>query len=262
MGKPTRTGIDWSTAVWRLKDGEVTREERLARTLVELADTLVDDFDVVDLMSLLVERSVELLDAAAAGLVLADSHRSLRLMASTSEAMELVELFQVQNDQGPCFDCYRSGEPVIAEDLSEAADRWPRFAPFAIYSGFHAAHALPMRLRRQVIGALNLFRTEPGTLQEPDIHAGQALADLATIAILQARDVEDTHAVVDQLQHALQSRIIIEQAKGVLAERAGIGTDVAFTRLRAYARARQLKLARVAEDVIAGSLPAEELIAR
>ena len=183
-------------------------------------------------------------------------------MASTSEAMELVELFQVQNDQGPCLDCYRSGAPVIAEDLSEAADRWPRFAPFALNSGFHAAHALPMRLRRQVIGALNLFRTEPGTLQEPDINAGQALADLATIAILQARDVQDTHAVVDQLQHALQNRIVIEQAKGVLAERAGIGTDVAFARMRTYARARQLKLARVAEDVIAGRLPTDELIAR
>ena len=240
----------------------MTREERLARTLVELADTLVDDFDVVDLMALLVERSVELLDAAAAGLVLADNQGTLRLMASTSEAMDLVELFQVQNDQGPCFDCYRSGQPVIEENLSVATGRWPRFAPFAIDCGFFAAHALPMRLRRQVIGALNLFRTEPGTLDEPDVSAGQALADLATIAILQARETCDTHSVVDQLQYALQNRIVIEQAKGVLAERAGIGMDAAFTRLRAYARARQLKLARVAEDVIAGSLDAEELIAR
>jgi transcriptional regulator with GAF, ATPase, and Fis domain len=259
-GEASLTGVDW----WgqrSLKDGRLTREERLARTLVELADTRVDDFDVVDLMSLLVERSVELLDAAAAGLVLADSYGSLRLMASTSEAMELVELFQVQNDQGPCFDCYRSGEPVIAEDLAGAADRWPRFAPFAINAGFSAAHALPMRLRRQVIGALNLFRTEPGTLDHADVYAGQALADLATIAILQAREVHDTHAVVDQLQHALQSRIIIEQAKGVLAERAGIGMEVAFSRLRAYARAHQLKLARVAEDVIAGTLHTEEIVA-
>jgi GAF domain-containing protein len=240
----------------------LTREARLAQTLVELADTLVDDFDVVDLMSLLVERSVELLDAAAAGLVLADSRGTLRLMASTSEAMELVELFQVQNDQGPCFDCYHSGQPVIAEDLSVAAGRWPRFAPFAIHAGFFAAHALPMRLRRQVIGALNLFRTEPGTLDESDINAGKALADLATIAILQAREAHDTHTVVDQLQHALQNRILIEQAKGVLAERAGIGMDAAFTRLRAYARNRQLKLARVAEDVIGGRLDTEELVAR
>ena len=240
----------------------MTREERLARTLVELADTLVDDFDVVDLMSLLVERSVELLDAAAAGLVLADSHGTLRLMASTSEAMDLIELFQVQNDEGPCFDCYRSGQPVIEENLSGATGRWPQFAPFAIDCGYFAAHALPMRLRRQVIGALNLFRTEPGTLDKADVSAGQALADLATIALLQARETHDTHAVVDQLQHALQNRILIEQAKGVLAERAGIGMDAAFTRLRAYARARQLKLARVAEDVIAGRLPTEELVAR
>ena len=239
----------------------MTREEQLARTLVELADTLVDDFDVVDLMSLLVERSVALLDASAAGLVLVDSFGLLRLVASTSEAMELVELFQVQNDEGPCFDCFHSGEPVIADDLADAGDRWPRFAPFAIYAGFGAAHALPMRLRRQVIGALNLFRCEPGALDEADVSAGQALADVATIAILQARDADDTHTVVDQLQHALQNRITIEQAKGVLAERAGIGMDLAFARLRAYARARQLKLARVAEDVIAGSLGAEELVA-
>lgn len=240
----------------------MTRESRLAQTLVELADTLVDDFDVVDLMSLLVERSVELLDASAAGLVLTDNSGTLRLMASTSETMELVELFQVQNDQGPCFDSYRSGEAVIVEDLTEAAERWPRFAPYAIESGFYAAHALPMRLRRQVIGALNLFRTEPGALDEADVSAGQALADLATIAILQARDVHDTGVVVDQLQHALHSRIVIEQAKGVLAERAGIGMDVAFARLRAHARSRQLKLAHVAEDVIAGRLGIQELVGR
>ena len=237
----------------------MTREQRLARTLVELAQTLVDDFDVVDLTTLLVERSVELLDASAAGLVLADRSGSLRLMASTSEAMELVELFQVQNDQGPCFDCYHSGEPVVAEDLAGARGRWPRFAPFATHAGFFAAHALPMRLRRQVIGALNLFRSEPGRLGEADVAAGQALADLATIAILQAGDLHDSHTVVEQLQHALQHRIVIEQAKGVLAERAGIGTEEAFTYMRAYARARQLKVARVAEDVIAGRVGTEEL---
>lgn len=232
----------------------VSREELLARTLVELADTLVDDFDVVELLVLLVERSVELLDASAAGLVLADDQGRLRLMASTSEAMELVELFQVQNDQGPCFDCYRSGEPVIANDLSEAVQRWPGFVPFATYTGFYAAHAFPLRLRRQVLGALNLFRSEPGWLTPADVAAGQALADVAAIAILQTRAMGEAHDVTDQLQHALQSRIAIEQAKGMLAERAGAGMDEAFSRLRGYARSHQRLLVDVAEEVVSGAL--------
>lgn len=199
----------------------LTREERLARTLVELADTLVDDFDVGELLGLLVERSVELFDATAAGLVLADIDGTLRLMASTSEAMKLVELFQVQSDQGPCLDCYRSGEPVIVEDLAAAAPRWPRFSPFAVDACFRSAHALPMRLRGRVIGALNLFRSDTGDLGQADVSAAQALADVATIAILQSRAVHEGHVLTDQLQYALHSRIAIEQAKGMLAERPG-----------------------------------------
>lgn len=214
----------------------LTREERLARTLVELADTLVDDFDVVELLELLVERSVELLDATAAGLLLVDNGGTLRLMASTSEAMELVELFQVQNDQGPCLDCSRSGEAVIVEDLAAVGPRWPRFAPFAVAGGFRSAHALPLRLRGQIIGALNLFRSEPGSLARADVSAGQALADMAAIAILQSRAVREGHVVADQLQHALHSRIVIEQAKGMIAGRAGIDVEEARSRLRSYAR--------------------------
>ncbi len=232
----------------------MTREERLARTFVELADTLVDDFDVVECLALLVERSVELLDASAAGLVLGDEAGRLRLIASTSEAMDLVELFQVQNEQGPCFDCFHSGEPVVAEDLSEAADRWPNFVPFATYTGFYAAHAFPLRLRGRVLGALNLFRSEPGDLSPADISAGQALADVAAIAVLQFQAMRDIQAVTDQLQHALNSRIAIEQAKGMLAERAGIGMDQAFSSLRGYARAYQRLLAEVAEEVVLGTL--------
>ncbi len=232
----------------------MTREERLARTFVELADTLVDDFDVVELMGLLVERSVELLDALAAGLLLADNDDVLRLMASTSEAMELVELFQVQNDEGPCLDCYRSGEPVIAEDLSVRSDRWPRFAQYAADAGFAAAHALPLRLRGRVLGALNLFRDEPGGLGEQDVAVGQALADAATIALLQYRAVDEAHTVAEQLQGALQTRVVIEQAKGVLAERAEIGTEEAFSRLRRYARSHQRRLAEVAGEVVGGTL--------
>ena len=239
----------------------MTREERLARTLVELADTLVDDFDMVELMVLLVERSVELLDASAAGLVLADEAGRLRLMASTSEAMELVELFQVQNDEGPCFDCYRSGQPIIAEDLSEETERWPAFAPFATYGGFYSAHAFPLRLRRRVLGALNLFRSEPGGLTTADVAAGQALADAAAISLCQIRAMRDVQLVTDQLQQALHSRIAIEQAKGVLAERAGLGMDDAFSRLRGYARTNRRLLVDVATEVVSGTLSPEVVLA-
>ena len=237
----------------------MTREERLARTLVELADTLVDDFDVVELLTLLVDRSVELLDATAAGLVLAEADGTLRLMASTSEAMETVELFQVQADQGPCLDCYRSGEPVIVDDLAGQASRWPRFVPFAMGAGFRGAHALPMRLRGEIIGALNLFRSEPGAMEQADVSAGQALADVATIAILQSRTMHESHVLTDQLQHALHSRIAIEQATGMVAEWAGIGVAEAFSRLRGYARSHQRQLTVVAEEVVAGGLGIEAL---
>jgi transcriptional regulator with GAF, ATPase, and Fis domain len=230
------------------------REERLARTFVELADTLVDDFDVVELMGLLVERSVELLDASAAGLMLADDHDNLRLMASTSEAMELVELFQVQNDEGPCFDCFRSGEPVIVDDLGAASDRWPHFAQYAVDAGFASADALPLRLRGRVLGALNLFREEAGGLGRADVALGQALADVATIAVLQFRAAREAHTVAEQLQGALQTRIVIEQAKGVLAERAEVDMEEAFFRLRRYARSHQRLLADVAEQVVSGTL--------
>ncbi len=230
------------------------REERLARTFVELSDTLVDDFDVVELMGLLVERSVELLDASAAGLLLADNDDMLRLMASTSEAMELVELFQVQNDEGPCLDCYRGGEPVVADDLARAGGRWPRFAHYAVNAGFSSAHALPLRLRGRILGALNLFRDERGGLGQADVAIGQALADAATIAVLQFRAMGEATLVAEQLQAALQTRIVIEQAKGVLAERADIGMDEAFSRLRGYARSHHRLLSEVADDVVAGTL--------
>ena len=239
----------------------MTREERLARTLVELADTLVDDFDMVELLVLLVERSVELLDASAAGLVLADEAGRLRLMASTSEAMELVELFQVQNDEGPCFDCYHSGRPVIAEDLSEETGRWPAFAPFATKTGFHAAHAFALRLRWRVLGALNLFRVELGGLSPADVAAGQALADVAAISLCQVRALSDSQLVTDQLQHALESRVAIEQAKGMLAERAGVGMDDAFRRLRGYARGTRSLLVDVAAEVVSGTLSADVVLA-
>jgi GAF domain-containing protein len=233
----------------------VSREERLGRTFVEIADTLVDDFDVVELLVLVAERCVELLDATAAGLLLADPQGRLRLMAATSDASELVELFQIQDDEGPCLECYRRQAPVLVPDIAAEAGRWPRFAPVAAEAGFRGVHALPLRLRTHVLGALNLFRQESGGLGHDDVIAAQALADVATIALLQHRATREAQAVADQLRAALDSRIAIEQAKGVIAERAGIGMAEAFDRLRGYARTRQRLLADVARDVVDGTLP-------
>jgi GAF domain-containing protein len=235
------------------------REQRLAMTFVELADTLVDDFDVVDLLVLLTERCVELLDASAAGLLLADGNGTLRVMAATSEAIEVVELFQVQKDEGPCRDCYHAGVAVSAADLAREEERWPRFAPVAVAAGLRAAHALPLRLRGRVLGAMNLFRAEPGALTPVDVAVGQALADAATISLLQSRALQDVQAVAEQLEGALSSRVAIEQAKGILAERLGLGMDDAFARLRRYARSRRSLLTDIAHQVIAGTLRPEEV---
>ncbi|MEO7836258.1 MAG: GAF and ANTAR domain-containing protein [Acidimicrobiales bacterium] len=231
----------------------------LMRTLVELADTLVDDFDVVELLTLLTDRCVELLDVAAAGLMLRAPTGELRVIASSSETMRVVELFELQAQEGPCPDSFRTGEPVIHEDLTSIDMRWPKFSRFALDAGFVSVHAVPMRLRGDVIGALNLFRAEPGELQEADAVAARALADVATIAILQHRAIERTQTVNDQLAHALNSRVVIEQAKGVLAERAGLDMEQAFSQLRCHARDHNRRLVDVAQALIEGHLSAGAL---
>jgi hypothetical protein len=230
------------------------REGLLARTFVELADTLVDDFDVVELLTLLAHRCVEMLDVAAAGLMLVAPGGDLRVIASSSEEMRLVELFEIQAQEGPCPDCYRTGEPTAHENLARDDAQWPLFGPVALEAGFLSVHALPMRLRGVTIGALNLFRTEAGLLEEPDVVAGQALADVATIAILQHRAAIQAHLLVDQLNHALNSRVMIEQAKGILAERSGLDMEGAFAWLRKQARDHNQLLVDVAESIIEGNL--------
>ncbi len=237
-----------------------TQEDVLSRTFVELADSLVNEFDVVELLAHLGERSVELFDAAAAGILLSDTHGVLRLMASTSETMELMEVFQLQYAEGPCFDCYQAGAAVQVDDLTAATDRWPRFAPVAANAGFRSAHAFPLTLRGRVLGALNLFRVTPGRLEPSAVVAAQALADVATIAIVQHRAAADAQALSDQLYLALQSRIAIEQAKGVIAESVGVGMDEAFGRLRRYARSKSRPLSEVAQDVADGRLAAYDLV--
>src|ERR1700691_5077787 len=227
--------------------------ELLSATFVELTDTLVAGFDVIDFLHVLTDRSVQLLDVSAAGLLLADPRGELRVVAASSEAARLLELFQLQSDQGPCLDCFRAGQPVDAEDLAAAADRWPRFVPAAQQAGFAAVQALPMRLREQVIGALNLFRATPGALTPEDKRVGQALADVATISLLHERSIRHSDTLNEQLQTALNSRVIIEQAKGKLAERLGLDMDQAFTLLRDRARTSNRRLSDLAQAFVDGT---------
>jgi GAF domain-containing protein len=224
----------------------------LSETFVELTDTMVADFDVIDFLHVLTTRSVDLLDVSAAGLLLADPRGELRVVAASSEAARLLELFQLQSDQGPCLDCFRSGRPVTSTALS-TDQRWPKFAAAAGQAGFAAVQALPMRLRDQVIGALNLFRTVPGTFEPASVRVGQALADVATIGLLHERSMRRSDTLNEQLQTALNSRVVIEQAKGKLAERLGIDTDQAFTLLRDQARNRNQRLSDLARAFVNGT---------
>ena len=230
------------------------REQAASRAFVALADTLVDDYDIIDLLDQLVAHIVALLAADAAGIMLADAHQKLRVVASSSDDAELMELLQLQNEQGPCMDCYHTAAPVSVPDLA-TTDHWPRFVAAVVQAGgFRSVHALPLRLRGEAIGALNLFHHTPGPLPEPDLALGQALADVATIGILQERAVRRSEVVTEQLQTALTSRIVIEQAKGVLAQHHGLTMDSAFDRLRRYTRARNLRLVEVARQLAASEL--------
>ena len=232
----------------------MTRESVLARTMVELADNLVDDFDIVELLTTLSDRCVDVLDIAAAGIMLATPQGHLQAVTSSSEAMRVVELFELQSAEGPCLDCFHSGQPVVNQDLTAADQRWPRFAPVAVEAGFRAADAIPMRLRGQIIGALNLFRKERGSMNDDDVVVAQALADVATIAILQNRDTVASRDLNAQLESALSSRIVIEQAKGIIAERRRIPVDEAFNQLRRHARNHNLRLADVANATVSGAI--------
>src|ERR1700744_4639632 len=247
-------------------DMEQEREQLLVASFVELADTLVADFDVVDFLHGLADRCVQLLGVDAAGLMLADQRGALRgggasreqarvggVVALSSEEARLVELFQLQHDQGPCLECFQSGRPVYEADMAAAAQRWPLFAPAAAGAGFAAMQALPMRLRDEVIGAMNLFMRTPRRLGEGGLRVGQALADVATIGLLQERSLRHQEVLAEQLQGALNSRVAIEQAKGVLAERLGLDMGQAFELLRSQARVQNRRLAELAAAVAAGS---------
>ena len=236
-----------------------SRERQLLATFIELADTLVDDFDVVEFLAALTERIVELEFATQAGILLADETGSLRFVAASDERTQLLELFQVQSREGPCQDCFRTATPVAVPDLAAEVERWPRFAPKALETGFAAVDAVPLRLRDAVLGAVNLFHDEPGAL-DADSHAVvTAMADVATIGLLQQQELHRSHVVASQLQHALHSRVAIEQAKGIIFEQAEVSMQEAFELLRAYARNRNDKLSDAARRVVDGTLDAGDL---
>ncbi|MGW8377656.1 GAF and ANTAR domain-containing protein [Streptomyces sp. ODS28] len=228
-------------------------ERRLAPAFVELADSLVNDFDLIDFLTLLTDRCVGTLGVAATGVLLADREGVLRVLASSSDDVRLIELLQLQNDSGPCLTCYRTGKPVTVPDLSQQSERWPRFAEDSRKRGFTGVQALPMRLRHQVIGALNLFHTTARP-HDPEVsELAQALADVATISVLQQRAAQDRDLVNRQLETALGTRVVIEQAKGKLAERYGIGMDEAFVLLRGYARSNNRRLTELAAAFVSGA---------
>ncbi len=230
---------------------------RLAKIFVEVADTMIDEFDLIEFLQMLADRAAGLLDASTVGLLLADPSGHLRSMAASDETTKLLELFQTQGSDGPCLDAYRTGAPVINADLRTATPRWPRFAPVAVSAGFRSVHAFPLRLRKEVIGAMGVFGTEVGDLDDSDAQIVQALADVAAIGLLQERTISHGEALTEQLQGALNSRIIIEQAKGAIAQAHGVSVDVAFTVLRAYARRNNRRLSDTASLVVTdlNSLP-------
>ncbi len=233
-----RTGVD------------VGREMRVVETLVELADTLIQDYDVIEYLGLLTERCVDLVDADEAGIMVTDGNGSLQVVASSSERSRLLELLELQNRDGPCLDAFMSGQPVSSPDLEAEADRWYHFSREAVVFGFKSVHSIPLRLRTQVIGALSLLRTKTGFLDEADRTLARALAQMSTIGLLQERAVTASKVASAQLQTALTSRVRLEQAKGMIAERHSLDIDTAFELLRTYARSNHRQISDVALSVV------------
>ena len=225
--------------------------ERLARIFVEVADTLVSEFDLIDFLHMLVNRAADLIEGATVGLLVTDQQDELRFVAASDENTRLLELFQVQSEEGPCMDAYRTGAPVTNVDLRRAGTRWPLFAPHATQAGYRSVHAFPLRLRNDVIGAMNVFGSAPGlVLNQADVQILQALTDIAAISLLQERSIRRGELLTEQLQGALNSRITIEQAKGRLAQVHDITADQAFTLLRNYARNSNRRLIDIATTVV------------
>ena len=236
------------------------REHEITRAFVSIANSMADGVDVVDLLSGLTSDCARLLDIASAGLLLADGQGVLHVLAASSEGTRDLEIFQLQRDEGPCLDCFHTGQQIRVNDLSLETRRWPQFVAAATAAGFAAVHALPMRLRDTTLGALNLFSAKAGALAADDLDLAQALAHVASIALVTDKAASDKETINQQLQTALTSRITIEQAKGVLAQLGGLDMDQAFAVLRRYARDHNARLSDVAQRLIGRGLPAQELL--
>jgi len=230
------------------------RERSVVGAFVGLANSLVDGIDTVDVLSGLTADCARLLGIASAGLLLADGRGVLHVVAASSERTRNLELFQLQREQGPCLDCYREGSAVTAADLSQEADRWPQFVAAATAAGFASVHALPLRLQDKVLGTLGLFGTEVGPLKDDDVILGQALAHVATVALVSTRAATDQSVVTAQLQQALNSRVLIEQSKGLLAQLGNVEMHQAFTVLQRYARDNNERLSEVARQLVTREL--------
>lgn len=227
-----------------------TREQELVETFVDLADTLVVDYDIVDMLYRLVIRCARTFDAADAGILLPDSNGQLEVVASTSERSRLIGLLQLDAGEGPCVDAYLTGSLITVDDIAATYARWPTFAVAAAELDYQSMHAIPLRLRNETIGSLNLFSDRPGPLNRTDAIAAQALADIATIGILHERALREADLAREQLQHALDSRVVIEQAKGILSQTERVDMDEAFQRLRRRARSTGRLLSVVAREVV------------
>jgi transcriptional regulator with GAF, ATPase, and Fis domain len=239
---------------------DTPRETRVLNAVVALVDSLLDDFDVVDLLTELTERCADLLDVEAAGLLLADPLHRLHLLAATSEEARELELFQLQADEGPCVDCYATGQPVSVAHIQPAMERWPRFVPAAVDAGFASVHAVPMRAAGIVLGALGLFGVRPGALDEADLLVAQTLTHIACVAILQEH-APTPSSVMPQLRSALTSRVIVEQAKGFLREMLGVSVERAFQLLRTYARDNGEHLTEISRRLMADRYSRPMLVA-
>lgn len=236
------------------------RERAVTEAFVSLATSLADGRDVVELLSGLAEDTTRLLDVASTGMLLADRRGVLQVVAASSESTRSLEIYQLQREQGPCLDCYRTGTAVSISDLGAEVARWPLFVAAAAEAGFSSVHAVPMRLRDTVLGTVGLFGTRTGALGADDLSLGQALAYVAAAAIVQDKVAADKSAITAQLQIALDSRVVLEQAKGVLAQRGDIDMDRAFAVLRGYARDHNLRLTDTARAVAARDLPAQRVL--
>jgi transcriptional regulator with GAF, ATPase, and Fis domain len=236
------------------------RERGVTRAFVALSNSLIQDFDLVELLSGLTTDCARLLDIESAGLLLADAGGVLHVLAASSDRTRSLELFQLQRAEGPCLDCFHSGRPVLVPDLGSATDRWPQFGPRATGAGFASVHALPLRLHDRVLGALGLFSTSVGPLDDDDVSLAQALAHVACVAIVQDKVASDRDAVAAQLQAALDSRVVLEQAKGILAQLGGLDMDQAFAALRRHARDNNERLTEVARAVVRRELSGERLL--